>query len=307
MINFQKDYSMYSTNSQDSYFTLQNYPGLDFNISVNHYSHWLAINVSLSGFDVPTVSCLQFYVNKTTQKLTVYGLFFRFCELAKMDWQQFMRDICQKIGYQPKDRLIRGDYKIDIFWLTPDEFLFKLSRNNRETYKRITAKYQKKGKLETVYLWNKTSKYAFPRVYDKNKDTIKKHKEAFYEDYLQQNTTRLEIQTWSNFIWNMNTEQRLEKIQHYIGDKTKTFQGNYFVGKRYNPNFILNTNMFSKRLENWLLKAIENWYNLQTTFDSVNKKQRYKKLLVTESPRTLLSLISSNEPSLIAPPKPRIE
>ena len=273
-IQFKKDFSIFSTNSQDAYFHLPNYPGLDFKTTATHYKHWLALNISFSSFDTPTVECMQFFVNKETQKLTLYGLFFRFCELAKMDRQQFMVDISDKVGYQPKDRLIRGDYKVDILWITPDELLYKLKRNHRDTEKRISASYHKKWNLETIYLWNKTSKYAFPRLLAR-KALHAWRKQVFYQEYLNQATTRIEIQTGSNFIWDMNTQQRLDKVQSYIWDKTKTFNGNYYVGKRYNKHFILNTDTFQTRLENALLKATHNWINLQKTFDSVNQKQKY--------------------------------
>ena len=273
-ITFKKDYSSYSTNSQDNYFTLPEYPSLDFKLDVQHTKYWLWINVSFSGFDVPTVNAMQFFVNDDTQKLTLYGLFFRFCELAEMDRKKFMKDIAEYVGYPPTDNPIRWDHKIDIIGVNVKDFLKKLMHNNEWILSRESVRFTKKWQLETIYLWNKQSKYAFPRLYDKNKDTLKKWKEVFYKDYIGHEVTRLEIQTGSNFIWELNTNERLEKISSYIGNKT-TFKGNYFVGKRYNPNFILNTDFFSQRLENALLKATKNWINLQKTFDSVNKKQSY--------------------------------
>lgn len=272
-ITFKKDYSWYSTNSQDKYFNLPQYDWLDFKLDVQHTKYWLWINVSFN-VDGTTVNAMQFFVNEDTQKLTLYGLFFRFCELAKMDRKQFMKDISEYVGYPPTNRLIRWDHKIDIIGVNIKDFLKKLTHNNRDLSSRESVRFTKKWQLETIYLWNKQSKYAFPRLYDKNKDTIKKGKQVFYEDYLGHEVTRLEIQTGSNFIWDLTDDERLEKISSYIGKKT-TFKGNYYVWKRYNPNFILNTDIFQTRLENSLLKATKNWINLQKTFDSVNKKQPY--------------------------------
>ena len=284
--NFYKDYQLYTTNSQDQYFDLPEYGGLRFRTTANSYKHWLALNISFTDQEGLTLEAMQVYINQDTQKLTVYGLFFRFCELAKTDWRQFMQDICMYIGYQPNiERLIRGDYKIDILGVSPDEFMAKLKNNNRGIEKRISTIYQKKGQLETIYLWNKSSKYAFPRVYDKNKDTIKKWKQVFYEDYLSQPTTRLEIQTGSNFTGDLSTKDRIEKVQSYIGEKNTNFTGNYYVWKRYNPNFILNTDYYLKRMETSILKAVHNGINLQVTFDSVNKKQHYQHFF-TSSLRT---------------------
>ena len=95
-------------------------------------------------------------------------------------------------------------------------------------------------------------------------------------DYLGKPTTRLEIQTGSNFTGDLTTKDRIDKVKAYIGEKNTKFKGNYYIGKRYNPNFILNTDFFLKRLENALLKASYNGVNIQKTFDSVNKQQHYQ-------------------------------
>lgn len=282
--DFKLDFQKFTINTSDRYFTLENYPWLEFKTTANSYKHWLSLNVSFTGSDIPTIEAIQIYANAKIQKLTIYGLFYRYCELAKMDRQQFYKDICKKLWYPvPKNEILhRWDLKIDIIGVSVNEFMKKLKNNNRDIEKRIWLIYQKKWELETVYLWDKSSKYAFPRIYDKNKDTIKKWKQVFYEEYLKQPVTRIEIQCGSNFIWELNTEQRVNKVQSYIWDKKSTFKGNYYVWKRYDPNFILNTDYFDKRVLNTLLKASNSNHTLQPTFETVNKNQN--KYLFTCTP-----------------------
>ena len=296
---FKTDYQRYSINSRDTYFTLKNYPWLEFKTTANTYKHWLSLNVSFTGSDIPTVEALQIYANAKVQKLTIYGLFFRFCELWEFDRQQFYQDICKHIWYfVPKSQnQLRADYKIDIIGVSVNDFMEKLKNNNRDIKKRISTIYQKKWDLETVYLWDKSSKYAFPRVYDKNKDTIKKWKEVFYEEYLKQPTTRLEIQCGSNFIWEMNTTQRLNKVQAYIWEKNSKFTWNYYVWKRYNPNTIISTDFFDKRYLNSTIKAAKSNHNLQPTLDIANKMQN--KFIYTCTPtKWLTSIPMKNKPLL---------
>jgi len=268
----------YVVNSNVQFFELPAYDGLVFQCSYLSHSFGIACTVTVQSSDF-VFPAFQFFVNHSIGKATLYGLYFRFCELWGFDWRGMYEDISIHLWFPVSDRLIRADFKVDILGVSVGEFMRKLSKKE-PVHSRNQIAYSKKWELETMYLGAKWSKYAYGRVYDKTKDNEKKWKQVFYSDYPTP-TTRVEIQCGCNFVGDLCVNDRLTKILSYVWYQFTYWHWSYYVGKRYNPNFILDKNRFKKQIVKSLVKASNNWLDLSQEFALATEQQPFYIFSVT--------------------------
>lgn len=268
---FFANHKWYTKNTNNYYFELLNYPGLLFQATIQFDKYGLALNISIDSEEFPNFPACQFYYNKATTivkwmtKATFYGLFFRFCELSKIDWRKLSQDITDHLEVWKnlqKCRVMRLDLKADIFHVTPWQFADRLRRYNKRKNTILKKKsrtppyYDKNWELETLYIGSRKSRFAYTRVYNKTRDTDKKEKTAFYFDYPNP-VTRVEWQFGSQFIWEANVNELMMKIRTYLWYPA-WHKGNYFVADRYDPTVIIKVEEYKqKRLKSWK-KLIEN-------------------------------------------------
>jgi len=276
----KENYSQYTLNTNVAYFKLSNYEHLSFQsiYTADGKGYAQTIIIYNDQFALPG---LQIYVNNKVQKLTAYGLFFRLCQLVQMDPFLLIDDICDHFAISRQDALYRGDYKIDILGQKPSTVLGMLYERNRSFSARNQTIISKKWELETIYIGAKGSNYAYARMYNKSIDTDKKVKGEFYADYPNP-TTRIEVQTGPRFCGTLTLAQWLEKVRSYMGDDHADFDGPYFIGKRYNPDWILNNENFRKRVENSLIKGAKNGLDLSKEFARASQAQPFYDFICTK-------------------------
>lgn len=287
---------VYPINSHQQLFTLEQFPWLTFTISFTHRNYpvrSLSLDISIH-HDELTLSAMQIYLDHRVSRLTLYGLYFRFCELANIDHflifpilLQYVYDQCGVVNNnQLFHNIYRLDYKYDIFGITPKQFYHELEKFNRGSLsQRNSYTYAKKWEIETIYIWQLKGLYHKTRIYNKDADTQKKWKQVYYFDY-PDTVTRLEFEYKPHFIGDLTTQEIITKHKHHIWSFEKTSHvrsSPYFVGQRYDENIIINKEIFLKRLHNSTMKALKNSIDLTGIFNEINREQSIYTLTCTKN------------------------
>lgn len=130
----------YTTNSNNFYFSLSNFQGLQLQATIQHTKYASQLNISIDTDEFPSFPAMQIYYNRQSKelkgqtKITLYGLFFRYCQLAKIDRRKLSQDIANEllINKSLLDlRIMRLDYKCDILDIAPQDVYSRIKDYNK--------------------------------------------------------------------------------------------------------------------------------------------------------------------------------
>lgn len=273
VISLQDKYKKFTPNTAQEYHEFSHLPGLLFSFDYSFLRHWFAINISIQSEEFPAFKAIQIYLNQDYSKVSFYWLFFRFTQLASIDWRVIAQDI---LGFynlnQDLDtyRIMRLDYKVDIFNILPQEFYTRLRKYNHRKGRNVThdsITYRKKWVLETKYIGSKQSKYAFARIYNKTIDTKRKKKDVFYFDH-PQDTTRVEWQFGSTFTGSYKLSEIMRKVASYCG-LDSLYEWKFYEGHRYHPDVIINVEKYKEDFEKRWKKLLDNGIDIGRNIESL--------------------------------------
>jgi len=259
---------------------------LNTNVKYLDFSNWLKWYVTFAQSDQFLYATLHLFNDEYSfpacqfticqkehyVKSTFYWLFFRFCKLYNTDYELIKKDL--NIFDLPFSRIARCDYAIDIIWMTVNKGLELLKKNKINAEKWLVRKNLKQiqyfewNNIQTHYIWNKKSKYAYVRLYDKTLDNKDKKKSNFYFDYDKQ-TLRIEWQFMTTFTSEHSILTILEKIKtrFWIAN---LYHWNFYEWKRYDKDKIANIHLTAQRWCNLTIKLAHNWYDLKNACEFIN-------------------------------------
>ena len=268
---FRYEYNKLSQNSNEFYFTLPSFPWLNFKANLFYQSYFTRLEVTVSCDEFSAISIFQIFVNKDNSKATFTGQYFRYCELKNIPNRELANLLLNHFDnfWWPRElgklRIIRWDFRIDIFWVTPNTVLSRIKKYNSRKCPNLSRKqstFIDNWQIETHYIGSRKSKYVFCRIYNKFIDTMKKWKEMLYFNYPDP-STRLEWQTGSQFNGDLTLDDWLIKISSYIG-VTDLYKWSYYIARRYDPNVIVNIENYYKNTEKQLDKLVYNKVDIRS-------------------------------------------
>lgn len=281
---FCHTYNGFSTNSDEFNFKLDQFEWLKFKVNILYRSYFTRLEVTVSCDEFSPISIFSIFVNKTNSKAVFTGKYFRYCQLKSIPYRELGNLLINRFDdFSPnrdlwKLRIIRWDYKVDVFGVKPNQVITRLKDYNKRTHPVLSKKqstFIDNWEIETHYIGSRQSKYIFCRVYNKFIDTAKKWNEELYFDYPNP-TTRLEWQAGSQFNGDLTLDEWLIKLSSYIG-VTNFHEWPYYIARRYDPDVIVNIERYYENTDKRLQKLIYNKVDITPLcLQTIDRYKKYK-------------------------------
>lgn len=230
-----------SDNSNFAYISISNEMLSAVSVRVKGGWDGIVFSCSYNGYSVPLFLYRDFHKYHI---FDFYGSCFRFIEIEYLG-KDYISSVLNYFGFCDKSELniTRIDYRLDFFMNTDCKVFHYNQLLNHNINNSNCRTWHSWKTLTNWQVWDKNSRTAVFRLYDKLLDSKKKWKEFLYFDYFRyKNVHRLEFECWIKFCKDFTFDlydKLLEKVNCVFGINNQKRLGPIFY--RYNTNKLVYT------------------------------------------------------------------